>query len=232
MSHEKLKETRKGSKILLIGGIVLILVSLPLLGFGTYYLLRNQETDSESFAQSTISRITTPTYAFVIGPQGGNQNSNNEVLMARELRWTVKNNNPEKELFIGLCWVDSGYTYLKSFKSVVPMNWTYHYESYKVTTSIPKDSWPSGVENAPAQPPSQETFWLKSDQGKGSIEVTWSAGTGKYYLFIMNIDGSPGIDADINLGYRVGLYTWLPYVLIPLGLIFCVVGIFVIKRRR
>lgn len=232
MSNEEKLESRKSSKILLISGVLLILLSLPLLGFGTYYFLRNQETDSESYALSNISRITTPTYGYVIGPQGQNQSSNNEVFMARELRWTVKNNNPEKELFIGLCWVDSGYSYLKSFQSVVPMDWTYHYESYKVTISLPNDFWPSGVENAPIKPPGQETFWLKSDRGKDSMEVSWSAGTGKYYLFIMNADGSSGIDADINLGYRVGLYTWLPYVLIPLGIIFLIIGILVVIRRR
>jgi hypothetical protein len=231
MSSEKtLREPRKGSKVIIMGGILLLIVSLPLLGGGAYILLRNQETDSQSFTLSNVSRVTTPTYAYVIGPQGQSA-STYEPLMARELRWTIKNNNPDKELFVGLTSVDSGYTYLKSFQSVVPKDWTYHYEFYNVSITMPNDFWPSGPSNSPIKPPNQETIWLKSSQGSDSMDITWSAGTGMYYLFIMNADGSNGIDADINLGYRVGMFTWLPYLLIPMGLIFVLAGLLVFRRR-
>jgi hypothetical protein len=48
----------------------------------------------------------------------------------------------------------------------------------------------------------------------------------------MNSDGSRNIEADIQLGFTVPIFSWLPFVLIPFGVIFCLAAIFVIRQKN
>jgi hypothetical protein len=48
----------------------------------------------------------------------------------------------------------------------------------------------------------------------------------------MDLDGSKGVEADIQLGFKVPILGWLAYLLIPLGVLMCICGIFLVKRRK
>jgi len=151
--------------------------------------------------------------------------------MAREFKWITINDNPAKELFVGVARSIDGYNYLKSFQSVVPKDWNYNYQLYSTSINIPEEVWLSGASNASNKPPNQENFWQSSSHTKDKTTVYWNPQMGQFYLFLMNLDGSSGIEAHVQLGYKVGLLTWLPYVLIPLGLILCSTGLLLIRRR-
>jgi hypothetical protein len=60
----------------------------------------------------------------------------------------------------------------------------------------------------------------------------WDETTGRNILVIMNADGSSNVDADIQLGFKVPLFGWLPYLLLALGIIMLVVGWFLFRYRK
>jgi len=49
-------------------------------------------------------------------------------------------------------------------------------------------------------------------------------------IVVMNADASKGLDAEIQLGSRIPMYSWLPYVLVTVGIVFLLAGILLVKR--
>lgn len=223
---------KKASKVVIIGAILLILMGIPLLLGGGYIFYKNQETDENGFFLSNVCNVSTSAYAYAMGPQGWETSSSgDDGWMGREYRWFVKNNNPEKQIFLGIIEANRGYLYLMDFQSCVAQEWTYRATLYDVEITVPGTEWVNSVLDPPTNAPDRETFWLDTDLVGDSLSVTWNPEMSRYYLVLMNVDGSNGIDADVQLGYKIGLLSWVHYVVICLGLVFCVVGVFVFRRR-
>ncbi|MDH3302123.1 MAG: DUF4389 domain-containing protein [Acidimicrobiia bacterium] len=70
-------------------------------------------------------------------------------------------------------------------------------------------------------PPTAEDFWAVSTSGDGTQELVWEATPGRWAVAVMNADGSPGVNADVNVGIRSA-------VLLPVALGLLVAGVFVI----
>jgi hypothetical protein len=51
-------------------------------------------------------------------------------------------------------------------------------------------------------PPATRTFWVATAQGRGTQTLNWKLRTGHWDVVVMNGDGSPGVDAAVNLGAR------------------------------
>ncbi len=64
-------------------------------------------------------------------------------------------------------------------------------------------------------PPTAENFWTASASGEGTQELVWEAASGRWALAVMNADGSPGVNADVNVGVRSSVF--LPVALGLLG---------------
>ncbi|VXC21959.1 conserved membrane hypothetical protein [Arthrobacter sp. 9AX] len=54
-------------------------------------------------------------------------------------------------------------------------------------------------------PPAEQTFWNTSVSGTGEQELTWDLATGSWAIVVMNADASPGVDADVQAGFRSDL---------------------------
>jgi len=51
-------------------------------------------------------------------------------------------------------------------------------------------------------------------------------------IVLMNADGSKEVNADLQLGFKVPILTWLPYILIPLGIVLSISGFALLSKRR
>ena len=58
---------------------------------------------------------------------------------------------------------------------------------------------------APHRAPVDESFWVKSTRGTGSLVLDWKPRPGNWRAVIMNADGSRGVSADLELGVRTSL---------------------------
>jgi len=48
----------------------------------------------------------------------------------------------------------------------------------------------------------------------------------------MNLDGSKNISADIQIAFKSPILTVLPFVLLPLGIVLAVEGIYLLRRKK
>ena len=66
-------------------------------------------------------------------------------------------------------------------------------------------------------PPAGERFWAASAHGAGAQTLTWDREDGDWSVVVMNADASPGVDAGVSAGAKIGFLDELGWVLIGLG---------------
>ena len=100
--------------------------------------------------------------------------------------------------------------------------------SHDVVTDLDFDPFrvtyrPSPGTAAPSEP-EEETFWSVSATGSGTQTVEWDVAQGDWSAVVMNADASPGVDAELSLGAKVGFLFWLALGLVIGGAILLVGG--------
>ncbi len=228
--------------IILIGCIILLLVGIVIAFGGVALLAYNMGTDADGYSQSNVYEVRTDSYAFALWVGSSNFPSYLTWMSAKDIgqaMWTVEPINSDKPLFVGWAEAADGQDYLENgIRFSTPPVWHWSVEAYYAGIEIP----PSVTYNQgePTRSPAEETFWLKTAQSSGTSKITWDAfwkplenrTENRKILIIMNADGSRNVDADIRLGFKVPIFGWLPFVLIPVGVICCLVGVFVIRRQK
>ena len=69
-------------------------------------------------------------------------------------------------------------------------------------------------------PPARRHFWVATAEGRGTETVSWKLKPGRWDVVIMNADGTPSVDAGVNLGAKT------PPLFVP-GLALVAIGILV-----
>ena len=54
-----------------------------------------------------------------------------------------------------------------------------------------------------ATPPGRERFWSASARGTGDQTLEWDLRDGDWSVVVMNADGSPGVDVELDAGAKV-----------------------------
>jgi len=211
-----------GKVLLIVFGALLALVAVGLLiGGGALMWIESALKDSEGFYTTRAVSLTRDSYAIV------NEPTQIDLGPAWIPDWsrsvTVKveatNNQPSKELFIGIAEEGAASAYLAGVE---------HDEITEL------DIWKRKVEyrhhpgGSPPAAPTSGTFWIASAYGPGTQTLKWDLEEGSYLLVLMNEDGSRGIDLQGTIGARV---PWLPGVGIGLllgGIAVLVIGLVLI----
>ncbi len=219
-------------KIITVVSLIVICFGLDTLASGSYYLfLKQTRTDSEGYSLSAAYHVKTSTYAFFLALAPDNNPNDNALT-----KWVVTAANPNKEIFVGWTWLSDSLDYLKYFQMESPYpGWTWDYGTYITIMNINK----TRVYNtaAPSGSPAQVSLWLDSAHTKGTAtiyyDMKWDNSTrGNKAIIIMNLDGSANVEAYLQLGTKVPILTWLPYLLIVVGAASAVVGYIVFRKRR
>ena len=232
-----IQKTKKHRKLIFVGCIVLLVVGIIFALAGVALLSLNMGTDSDGYQQSSVYEIRSDTYAFVLWVKSSSFPSYLTWMSPKDIgqtRWTIESNTG-KELFVGWAEDVEGENYLNTgIMFSTPPTWHRSIASYHSEIEIPEPV--TYNQNPPSRPPSQETFWLESLQSTETSTITWDAFwdnvQDRKILIIMNADGSRNVQADIQLGFKVPIFSWLPSVLIPVGLILCVIGVFLIRQKN
>lgn len=245
LSSENVSVKKKGIVriLILIGCIVLLLFGIVFTLCGAALLAFNMGTDADGYARSEVYEVRSDSHAFVLYVASSNFPSYINWMSPKDIgqaRWIVEPIDSSKPLFVGWTEAVDGRNYLETgIMHETPPSWNWSVAPYFAEIEIPAS--PTYNQGEPARPPSEETFWLETAQSNGTSKITWDAYwkrvEGKVWenlkiLFIMNADGSRNIQADIWLGFKVPIFTWLPFVLLPVGIIFCLIGVFVIRQKN
>jgi hypothetical protein len=227
---EKPQKPKTGKKRLVIA-LILFVCAFLVLSEGIPIFIDNQDTDSEGYVNSNIYHVNTSAYAFIlymneykISTWGflGAEN-------VAQMKFIVKTTDPSKELFIGYATTAASEPYRLSFQCELPTYWhwwaePYYSEIYINTTTIEGDG-------APALPQTQ-TFWLASAHSNTTAEMTYLPLHEQYIWFIMNLDGTKNITADIQIAFKSPILTILPVLLLPLGLILAIGVVYLLIRKK
>jgi len=215
-----------------IAAILLIITGLgAILSGGYIFYLNYTKTDSEGYTLSNTVSISTRAYAFALW-------LDQEPDETGQLKFIVKSTNSTKELFVGYADETGANTYVKNIEYANPLytgKQIYDWDTYYANLGWTSLNVVGELGVAPSRPPAMEAFWLQKLQTTGTTTLYWepvrNLNAPKTLIVIMNIDGSHDVQADIILGYRSPTRPWIPYLLLPIGLIVAVLG-FVISKRN
>jgi hypothetical protein len=228
---------KKRVLIILVSILLFIIGAAALLG-GAAVLYFNMGTDNEGYALSEKYEIKTSANAFALWVAPLRITGSFSWLGYDNIaatKWVVTASEPGQEIFAGWAKASNIEPYVSKFSYESPdFFWSWRTIPYAPEIDIPSTSILN--QGNPARPPAQEGFWLKTATTTNSTAIywdpIWDSNKGMNVIVIMNSDASSGINADIQLGYKVPILTWLPYLLIPLGIILLVFGLLLFKRRK
>jgi len=87
-----------------------------------------------------------------------------------------------------------------------------------------------GSESAPQ--PSSSSIWLASGSGADTAKYEKMMVSGSYWVVIMNVDGSSGLNVDLQVSGTMPLMLGLPSTLVILGIISAIVGFISYPRKK
>jgi hypothetical protein len=212
------RQEPRGGGALLIVGVILGFLGLCLLVGGGRGFMAMQDRDADGYYNSDTEVLTTDLYALSSPPEF--TGAGPDVLYARDLlgsvRITGENTSPETPLFIGIGSADDVGAYLDGVG---------HDEVRDLDVSpfvVEYDSHPG---DAPAEPPTEQTFWATSVSGTGPQTLQTEIPAGDWSVVIMNADGSGGVSADLQAGATLPIVSGITIGALAVGALLLAIGI-------
>ncbi len=226
-------------------GVLLFSVLLLITAFGlvmggtSLKSIQDLMTDQDGYIMSNTRRLQVPSYAIVV------QDMDMQIdPMARrffeqrggflEFKVITESNTPGKEIFVGVARYEDGFNYFDPMEYNVLEELNLDWRNIETGTGQTQYSIHQGT--APAGPPTLYSFWVMHGASEGSQTLTWEPEAGRYYLVLMNADGSAGIDTDVKIGVKVPFFGGLGNILLVVGLFVGGIGIlliyFTVKRNQ
>lgn len=149
------------------------------------------------------------------------------------IKITAKNNDPSKEVFIGIASTTDANSYLSTveYSTLTQQPWVFDRWSQD---KLPTFSLHSGI--APSKSPVSMNIWVASINGQGTQSLTWIPQTGDYSVVIMNSDGSKNVDVSVQLGAKIPILRGIGVGLLVGGIIMGFLGALIVYnyliRRR
>jgi hypothetical protein len=187
---------------------------------GTYGALK----DDSGFLQTSSRAVSTDGYALVspdvdlnIGGAGWEW-----VPTGGKLAIRLVARGDTQPLFVGIGPSDAVNRYLKgvAYDEISEYGWR--------SSSVSYTHFAGG---APPSRPSEQTFWVASQEGTGEQDLRWDIAEGNWTAVIMNADASAPVAAKMSLGARFGILlpiaiaiTVIGFILLGLGVLLIVLG--------
>lgn len=139
-----------------------------------------------------------------------------------------------KELFVGMVRHDDAMAYFDKVRFHIARNWDWSISPWNVSLEIDEMVQFNGT--AKPQPPKEATIWVASAWGEQTAIMNWTLERGTYWVAVMNADGSPDVEASVELGARFPILGKLFITMLIFGLVLGVGGTLLIyfgyMRRR
>jgi hypothetical protein len=214
--------------LLIVGIVVTVLALAALAGGGVLLAVNHTERDSAGFFSTGSESYVSESHAIVsddldVGADGPDWLFEEGRLATVRVRGASADDG---EIFIGIGPTAQVREYLAG-------------TSHDVVTDLDFDPFRATYRRsqgtaAPTEPGAQQ-FWGASAEGAGTQSVEWEVAKGNWSVVVMNADASPGVDARLSLGAKVGFVFWIGLGLVIAGAILLASGavmIFFSLRRR
>src|SRR5919106_2149914 len=203
-----------GGRSLLIVGVILAFVGLGALVGGARAVMAYQDRDAAGYYATSTESFATDSYAMSSPPEFSGMGP--DVLYARDLVGTIRvtgeSSASRTPLFIGIGPADDVAAYLDGVG---------HDEVSDIEVSPFSAEHSAQPGGAPAEAPTDQTFWTESVSGAGTQSLTSDMPAGEWSVVVMNADGSAGVDANISVGATLPIIGWIaPSALVIGGVLF------------
>ena len=183
--------------------------------------------DSDGFIMSHPTDLTVDSYAIVQKAVNINIDTDLPIWIPDlgdfvQLKIVATNNDPSKEVFIGIVGVSeaSGYMSGTNYHEVDDFSWDYN--PWRETP--PRIVYHERSGGAPAAPVIH-SFWSAHVFGSGTQTLTWEPLLGDFWIVGMNADGSMGVDIEVRMGVRLPILRSIGGFLLVVGLILVLIAL-------
>jgi hypothetical protein len=232
------KESRVTRIIILVVGILVLILGVSAVVCGVGLVALNLGTDENGFALSNVYEVRSSACAFVLFVSPAEIPSSLSWLGTEnivETKWKVEAVGASSgEIFVGWAEEADGWVYVNGFQFETPPSWNWYLWPYSPEIIVPTSNvYGTGD---PDRHPDLESFWLVSESSGDVVELewdaTWDIEEGRKVLIIMNSEGSNDVEADVQLGFKVPMFGWLPYAFIVSGVVVVLFVVFVFRRKK
>jgi hypothetical protein len=205
--------TNRGPRIAaFVASGALALFSLGLLAAGGAFLWADGQKDEHGYLSSDRESFATSTRALTTENLDLDLDGLDAVVgrdSYGRLRLEVESRG-EQPLFVGVARTSDVEGYLRGADHAIVTD-----VDYSPFRAEYRDEPGSAV---PA-PPAGRRFWDASAHGTGAQTLTWDVKGGDWSVVVMNADGSPGVDAAVSAGVKLGFLDEAGWVLLGTGLL-------------
>jgi hypothetical protein len=209
-----------GRIVSVIGGAVLILISLGLLGGGGAALWAQTSQRHGGYVDLGTQSFSTHGYAVTSGNVEMHAAGNGWDLargLLGKVRIRASSLEPSGGVFVGVASTGAANRYLSgvSYSSVQSI------DRHRVT-------YLSHVGGAPAVRPASAGIWAARMSGARSATLTWQVKSGDWTVVAMNADASQQVGVQMNLAATLPWLPWVALGLLIAGAAFAVTGVILI----
>ena len=79
-------------------------------------------------------------------------------------------------------------------------------------------------------PPGDESFWVVSTEGVGTLSIEWSLESGSWTAVVMNADASAGVSTDLVFGARISNIVAIAWGVFAFGMFSVLLGGYLVYR--
>jgi hypothetical protein len=237
MRAREISANDRSKTIVMVGSILLIILGSVAIVGGAVVFYFNSGTDAEGYAMSPVFEVRSSANAFVlwVAPMKESIFSWLGEDNIAQTKWVVKAADSGTQVFAGWINASDGGSYVSQFMyETSDQDWFWRISPYYAKIDVPSTKIVN--QDDPTRPPTDEIFWLDSVVTNESATIywdpSWDESEGMKMIMLMNADGSKGVNADLQLGFKVPILTWLPLLLIPLGIVLCIGGYLLLKKKR
>ena len=210
----------------LVVGVLLVLLSLPVLGGGATALWADRTQREAGYATTDVHEFSSSgsalaTVSTELGSAGVGWLYAPALL--DEVRIRVTPTSAGGPLFVGIAPSAGVNRYLAGV-------------NHTVITEFFGDKTEAVEGRTPAAPPGSENFWVASTTGSGPQTLTWAPADGSWTVVVMNADGRPGIAVGADLGAKVPALPWIAVGFLVAGVLLLAGGVLLVvaamRRER
>ena len=184
--------------LLIIGGLVTLIgfsISASAVALGVAFATQR---DAGGYFTTPVQNYHTATYALIsrsleLAPHLATGGWALQEGSPVQLHVQATSGRPDTAIFIGIARTQDVETYLTGVA---------YDEVTRVEGKPFRVEYRTRLGSATPLRPAAQPFWSASASGTGTQTIDWSAHPGRWTLVAMNADGSPGVDADLQVALK------------------------------
>ena len=178
--------------------------------------------DDNGYLTSGSTTLTTDTYALTSGnlelhASGAASDVPHQLL--GDIKFTARSTDPAVPVFLGIAQTSDVERYLEGVERDTVTG---------ITGDADEPAYTTTDGGAPTTAPSEQMFWVASNEGRGTQSMTWEPRDGDWTLVAMPADGTRGLGVDVSVAATLPVLGWIAAGLLVAAAVALALGILLV----